>query len=367
MAPVMLGEPLRIGSVTTKNRICIPPMVLFGHCGDDGKITDAHIAHYTRLAKGGAGLIIQEATCVTREGRLSPDQPGIWSDDHIPGLRRVVEAVHEAGTPVFVQLHHGGIMSAVGKRPCPSAYVFRQNPEKEGQKAAMKITEVTGEEMSLQEIWQIRQDFIEAGRRAYEAGYDGVELHSCHSYLLCQFLNKNVNRRSDAYGDGLLLVREIMEGIRRITGPEFVIGIRLGAFEPTLADGIAHAKALADMGMEFIDVSYGFSGEMDFTVPGDAELLPVIRAAGAIRAAVCIPVFAVDSIRTPEKAEEILKKIGVDMVDVGRSALVDPQWPNKALGGETPGACIGCKSCQWRMDEEKCPGRILLRRMGKES
>lgn len=367
MAPVMLHEPLKIGSVTTKNRICIPPMVLFGHCGDDGMITDAHIAHYTRLAKGGAGLIIQEATCVSKEGRLSADQPGIWSDAHIPGLRKVAETVHREGTPIFVQLHHGGIMSAVGSRPCPSSYVFRQSPEKEGQKLATKITEVTGEELSPEEIEKIRQDFIDGGRRAYAAGYDGVELHGCHSYLLCQFLNKNVNRRQDKYGDGILLVKEIMEGIRKATAPEFVIGIRLGAFEPTLEDGIGHAKALAEAGIQFIDVSYGFSGEMDFTAPGDEDILPVIRAAGAIKKVVDVPVFAVHSIRTPELAEAIRQRTGVDMVDVGRSALVDPNWANKALNGEKTGECLGCRSCQWRMNSEKCPGRILLRRREKES
>lgn len=361
MASLRIGEPLKIGSVTTKNRICIPPMVLFGHCGEDGIISEEHVAHYTRLAKGGAGLIIQEATCVTAEGRLSADQPGIWSDKHIPGLQRITEAVHREGTPIFVQLHHGGIMSAVGRRACPSPYVFRQNPEKEGQKLATKINEVQGEELTVSQIEEIRDAFVQGGRRAFQAGYDGVELHGCHSYLLCQFLNKNVNRRTDKYGDGLVLIREIFEGIRAITAPEFVIGIRLGAFEPTLEDALAHAKPLANMGLEFIDVSYGFSGEMDFEAPGDEAILPVIRAAGAIRRAVHVPVFAVDSIRTPALAEEILEKTGVDMVDVGRSALVDPNWPKKALAGEIPGKCLGCKSCQWRMAPERCPGRRLLK------
>lgn len=362
MAPLSIASPLKIGSVTVKNRICVPPMVLFGHSGEDGMVTEAHVAHYTAMAKGGPGLIIQEATCVMREGRLSGDQLGIWSDDHIPGLKRLTEAIHREGVPVFIQLHHGGIMSAVGRRVCPDSYMFRQNPKKEGQKLATQITEVRGEKLTVSEIEEIREAFIAAGRRAYLAGYDGVELHGCHSYLLCQFLNKNVNGRADKYAGGIALIREIFQGIRAVTAPEFVIGIRLGAFEPALADAVENAKALDKMGMAFFDVSYGFSGEMDFLAPGDETMLPVIRAAGAIRKAVSVPVFAVDSIRTPALAERVVSEGYGDMADVGRSVLVDYNWPQKALSGKIPGACVGCKSCQWRMDPNKCPGRILLSR-----
>lgn len=362
MASLRIASPLKIGSVTAKNRICVPPMVLFGHCGEDGMVTEGHLAHYAAMAKGGPGLIIQEATCVTKEGRLSNDQLGIWSDDHIPGLKRLTEIIHREDVPVFLQIHHAGIMSPVGPRVCPDSYVFRQNPEKEGQKLATRITEVRGEKLTVSGIQEIRDAFIAAGRRAHLAGYDGVELHGCHSYLLCQFLNKNVNRREDKYAHGLTLIREIFEGIRAVTPPDFVIGIRLGAFEPTLTDAIHHAKALEEMGLQFLDVSYGFSGEMDFSAPGDETMLPVIRAAGEIRKAVSLPVFAVDSILTPEMAEKVVSQGYGDMADVGRSVLVDYNWTKKALSGKKPGACIGCKSCQWRKDPERCPGRIRLRR-----
>ena len=217
-----------------------------------------------------------------------------------------------------------------------------------------------GEALSEVEIQAIREDFIGGGRRAYLAGYDGVELHGCHSYLLCQFLNRQVNTRQDRYGNGLVLIREILEGIRQATSPDFVIGIRLGAFEPTLEDGIAHAQSLEAMGIEFLDVSYGFTGEMDLTAPGNEALSAAARGAGAIKQAVSIPVFAVDGIRTPEDATLALAETGVDMADVGRSALVDPDWPIKALKGEQTGACLTCKTCQWRIDETRCPGRSLL-------
>lgn len=356
MAPVMLSSPLALGGCTLKNRICIPPMVLYGQPVAGGRVTENHVRHYETLAEGAPGLIIQEATCVSAGGRLSPGQLGIWQEEQLPGLRKIVKAVHRHHVPIFVQLHHAGIMSTDMPRLCPSSYTMMRNGEP-----------VEGVRLEQPQIRQIRDDFIAAGRRAYEAGYDGVELHGCHSYLLCQFLNRRVNRREDQYGDGLVLIREIFQGIRQVTPPGFVIGIRLGAFEPTLADGIRHARAFRDMGMDFLDVSYGFSGEMEQTAPGAEKLLPVIRGAAAIRQEVDIPVFAVDGIRTPAQAMEILRETGVEMVDIGRSVLVDPNWPKKAIAGQNPGKCLGCWACMWRIDKNKCPGRILLARgEGKE-
>ncbi len=349
MASVSLLEPVRIGSIQTRNRICIPPMVIYKISDESGMVKPQNVAHYRALAKGGAGLIIQEATCISPEGRLSMDQLGIWSDDHIPGLREITDAVHEAGCPIFVQLHHAGLVSVGQDTLCPSDYAM---DSKKGWK--------NGHAMTRDEILRIRDAFIAAAVRAEKAGYDGVELHGCHGYLLCQFLNSRVNRRQDEYGQPDRLVLEIMEGIRASVRPDFVMGIRLGAFEPTLEDGIARARTLEAHGIQFIDVSYGFTAESDPSAPGDPALLDVIRGAGAIQKAVNVPVFAVNSIRTPQQAQNILEQTGVSMVDIGRSALVDPEWPNKACRGETTGTCLGCKVCQWRIDRSRCPGRRKL-------
>lgn len=356
MAPVTapsrgLFDPVQIGAVTTRNRICVPPMVLYGHAAEDGMVTDVHVRHYEALAQGGAGLIIQEATCVLKNGRLREDQLGIWEDGHIPGLRRIVEAVHQRGCPIFLQIHHAGVVGIGPEHLCPDRYCFHG-----------KNGDVLGQKMTPADIEAVKAAFIAAGRRAYLAGYDGVELHGCHSYLLCQFLNRRVNQREDRYGRRPVeLVTEIVEGIQQVTDPSFVIGIRLGGFEPTLADGIDHARYLADHSIAFIDVSYGFAGEMDTTAPGNPELPDTVRAADAIRRAVNIPVFAVGHIRLPEDAERVLRETEVDMVDVGRSILVDPSWANRARHGQKPGKCLDCRVCQWRVDAAKCPGRIQQR------
>jgi 2,4-dienoyl-CoA reductase-like NADH-dependent reductase (Old Yellow Enzyme family) len=333
-----LSDPVQLGSVTTRNRICVPPMVLYGYAGPEGLVTSAHIAHYRRLAQGGAGLIIQEATCISPQGRLREDQLGIWSDRHIPGLRSIVEAVHQEGCPIFLQLHHAGIVGIGEDCLCPDAYMLRHGGQ-----------EKRGHKMTQADICRIRDAFIAGAVRAEQAGYDGVELHGCHSYLLCQFLNPRVNRREDRYGDPTALILEILWGIRERTS--LVVGIRLGALEPDLQEGLRHAVALAKA--DFLDLSFGFSWEMD--EPATPEVLH--RATKAIKAQVDVPVFAVNGIRTPAQAEAVLQETGADMVDIGRSCLVDPSWPRKALSGEAPGFCLGCKVCQWRIDSEKCPGR----------
>lgn len=354
--PKALTDNFTIRKVAIKNRVCIPPMVIPTNSDEAGFVTEDAIRHYTALAQGGPGLIIQEATCVSPEGKLRPHQIGLWSDGQIEGNRRIVQAVHGEGVPVFMQIHHAGIMSIGEDLLCPSDYAL---------KTANGIKQ--GRAMTMEEIEATRQHFIDAGIRAWKARYDGVELHGCHSYLLCQFFNKRVNTRTDKYADPMALVAPIIEGIRTGTDEDFVIGIRLGCFEPTMEDGIAHAQALEKIGVDFIDVSGGFDPEAEMDVPEGLPYHPFVYGAGEIKKAVSVPVFAVNSICTPEDARTVLAGTDVDMVDVARSALVDPDWPKKALGGEIPGKCIHCKVCQWRIEPEKCAGRILMRRKAQGS
>ena len=342
-----LTDAVTLGQVTVKNRICLPPMVIYNLSLPGGIASEENVVHYRAMAEGGFGLIIQEATCVSPEGLLHPSQLGIWSDDQIPGLRRITDAVHGAGSRILVQLHHAGLVACTERHFCPSPY----------EKGA-----VTGEEMTLADIAKLREDFVSAALRAESAGYDGVELHGCHGYLLSQFFNCRVNRRRDPYGDGLSLVLEIFRAIRQVCRPDFLVGIRLGGFEPALSDSIRHARALDAAGIDFLDISYGFSGEMDTAAPGNPDLKDIIRAAGAIKAQVSCPVFAVNGICTPAEAEQVLGETDVDMADIGRSALVDPNWPKKALAGAVPGTCLHCKTCQWRIDRKRCPGRMIMER-----
>lgn len=349
-----LFESFQIRNLTIKNRVCVPPMVCFNWSDENGYVTELNVEHYRAIAKGQPGLIIQEATCITSDGKLHASQLGIWSDAHIDGLRQITAAVHQEGCPILLQIHHAGVVG-IAKHPlCPDSYELKPD--------------VVGKKMTDADILEIREAFIQAGRRAYEAGYDGVEIHGCHKYLLCQFLNSQVNHREDLYGrKPEQLIIEIIEGIRKEVSEDFIIGIRLGAFEPTLEDGLRHAAILEKHGIDFFDISYGFIGEHDIftegpvTLPADYPFKDIIYAAGEFKKQCKVPVFAVNSIRTPADAQSVLEITDVDMVDIGRSILVDPDWPLKAKNEIEPGKCLGCKVCQWRIDYTKCPGLIKMR------
>ena len=182
-----LFSEFKIRNLKIKNRICVPPMVI--GLTDDGYVTKENVDRYRELAKGGAGLIIQEATCINIDGKLSSKQLGIWEDDQIEGLKSIVEAVHAEDSKIFIQIHHAGVVGISENPICPSPYEYKKLDKT-----------VIGREMTNEDIKSVQKDFIEAARRAYEAGYDGIELHGCHGYLISQFLNKKVNTRTDEYG-----------------------------------------------------------------------------------------------------------------------------------------------------------------------
>ena len=342
-----LFSKFNIKNVKMKNRICVPPMVIgFAH---DGYVAPENVERYKKLAQGGVGLIIQEATCINIDGRLSEKQLGIWKDDQIEGLKSIVDVVHEENCPIFVQIHHAGVVGISENPLCPSAYEYK-NPAKT----------VVGHEMTIEDIKSIQNDFIEAARRAYEAGYDGVELHGCHGYLISQFLNKRVNKRTDEYGNNPeKFVIEILEGIRKVTPKEFVVGIRLGGFEPTIEDGLHYAKVLEKNGVDFLDISYGFFSEQEMHVAEGYKFSNAVYAAEKIKEEVSIPVFAVNGIYSAETAEEILNETNVDIVDIGKGALINPNWANDAKEGKDTGKCLSCAKCMWFGQSKVCAGKFI--------
>ncbi len=345
-----------IKNVNMKNRICVPPMVV--GLADNGYVTAGNVERYKKLAEGGAGLIIQEATCINTDGRLMEKQLGIWEDDQIEGLKSIVDVVHGEGCPIFVQIHHAGIVG-ISKHPmCPSPYEYK------GYDGSVVI----GKEMSLHDIKSVQNDFIEAARRACEAGYDGVELHGCHAYLISQFLNKKVNKRTDEYGKNPeKFVLEILERIRKVTPKEFVVGIRLGGFEPTIEDGIHYAKVLEKNGIDFLDISYGFMSEQEMHVNEAYKYSNAVYAAEKIKKEVSVPVLAVNGINSAEIAEEILDRTDVDLVDIAKGFLINNNWANDAKEGKDTGKCLNCAKCMWFGQSKVCAGKVVFEKNKKKN
>jgi 2,4-dienoyl-CoA reductase-like NADH-dependent reductase (Old Yellow Enzyme family)/thioredoxin reductase len=347
--PRKLFSPINIGSVEVKNRIVLAPMVS-GQAGVDGRITEGHIKWYETRARGGVGLIIVELTPIVQRGQAGPNLLAIWDDSFIPGFEQLTKAVHAFGTKIFLQLCHAGRQTckaynggqlpvAPSAIPCP---VYEPN-----------FHEVP-EELSIEEIEQIIGQFGKAAKRSKEAGFDGVEIHGAHGYLIAEFMSVYSNRRHDAYG-GDLFARmkfplEVIKSIRREVGGTYPIGFRFSGneFVPdgrTIEGSKKIARILGAAGVDYLHVSGGVY-ESFWAIVQPYGICEGFLAddAAAIRHVVNVPVIAVGKIKSPEVAEEILEEGKADMVAMGRQLICDPDWPTKVRAGdwEDIRPCISC-------------------------
>ena len=347
-----LFDSLRLGGLELPNRVLMTTIKL-GYATKQGEVTDRHIAFYARRAEGGAGLIATEPLYVHLNGREVPTQMGIHDDKLIPGLRRLTDAVHDAGGLMMAHVNHAG--RAV-------------NPKlvAEGERVSASDTpclanKVTPRALTLEEIPAYVSYFAEAARRVCEAGFDAIEIPFSHGYLIHQFLSPHSNRRTDEYGGSwekrLRFGREVVAAVReavadrRHPGDDFPIVVRMNAQDYvegglTLADAEALAPALERMGVDALSVT---SGTMCESVPfclyptgtPKANLLPM---AAAIRQKVSIPVAVAGRIRSPDVAREALALGQADWIGLGRPFLADPDWVRKTREGDEE-AILLCAAC----------------------
>lgn len=342
-----LFSPISIKSHTIKNRIVLPAIVNFGWSNENGMVSDKHVNHYESVANGGAGIIIVEATCVLKKGRIFSYQLGVWSDEHIEGLKRIADACHKHGTVVLLQIHHAGLTTR--KAISPIAVGPSIDPAND-RSYALNIDEIKG----------IENAFIDAAIRAQKAGFDGVELHGAHGYLLNQFTTSALNHRDDEYGKStngrLLLASNIIKGIRTKCGDSFIIDYRMGANSPTLADGIENAKYLESLGIDLLHVSHGGASGIEPEIPSDFPNNWIVYCGTEVKKHVKLPIIVVNEIRTPERANWLLDNGHTDFVAIGRDMLCDYEWANKAQRNEKIDLCISCKpQCKRYAKAESCP------------
>jgi 2,4-dienoyl-CoA reductase-like NADH-dependent reductase (Old Yellow Enzyme family) len=339
----------QLKGIHVKNRIVFPPVVCFNFAGVDGLVTSRNTDHYRKVAAGGAGIVITEATAVWKDGRLAPFQLGIWSDAHIPGMAEIACDVRQNGAVSLLQLHHAGLLtnehvSPVAKAPSQDA----NNPRSEA--------------LTIKEIVEIREAFIAAAGRAQQAGYQGIELHGAHGYLLNQFASSFFNKRTDEYGGSLKhnlkLAIDIIHGIRSLCGNDFIIGYRLGANAPTLEDGIAIARHLESAGIDLLHVSHGGSLLNLPRTPKDFDYNWIVYSGTVIRTHVSLPVIVVNEIKTASRAAWLIDQDMADFVALGRPLLADPAWVNHVQNNQKVATCLGCKpKCKWYEDSRLCPAR----------
>lgn len=333
-----LLSPAKIGSLELKNRAIMAPMsAALGN--PDGTVSDPLIAYLTARADGGVGMIITEYCFVTEEGRSSDHQISVTDDEKIPGLKRLADAVHEHGAKVCLQLQHGGRRSIV-RVMAPSAI--------------MKQTDrVMPEEMTTQEVYDLIDAFIAGAVRAKKAGFDMVEVHCSHGYLLNDFISPSANRRTDAFGGGLTGRAKapvmIIEGIKKACGADYPVSVRLNG-DDMVSDGnlsrdsAALAMLLEEAGADLIDVSGGMNGVGYGIAPAAVRTGYNADPAEEIRRVIDIPVAVAGRINEPEYAESLLRKGNVEFITLGRALFADPAFVNKAAAGkeEEICPCVGC-------------------------
>ncbi|HEY5467331.1 MAG TPA: NADH:flavin oxidoreductase, partial [Clostridia bacterium] len=230
-------DPIILRGKTVKNRIVMPPIVCFGWSSDDGFPLEALLEHYRRRAASGIGLVVVEATCVLPEGRLAVPQLGLWDDRQTEGLRKIADVLHASGAAALVQLHHAGRVTASAACPDPvGPSDWAASPAAVGQRSVRRSAG-HARAASIAELENIREAFIQAAIRAADAGFDGVELHAAHGYLLSQMASSVANQRTDRYGGSpenrVRLATEIIHGIRdavRPNRPGFILSARMGGY-----------------------------------------------------------------------------------------------------------------------------------------
>ncbi len=342
-----LFSSYKVGKLEVKNRIVMPPMAT-NFAGNDGKVNDRHIAYYLKRVQGGVGYVTFEHTGILKEGKASPGMALIDGDDKIPLFKRLVDALHNEGGKVFIQINHAGRQTsssitgfpivAPSPLPCP---VRKEMPHP----------------LTPTEIQNLVEAFRRAAGRVKEAGADGVEVHMAHGYLLCQFLSPFSNRRDDEYGGTpekrLRVPLEVLKAVREAVGPAFPIVCRLSADEYVegglkLEESIGIAKALEQGGADALHISACIAATVYLNHPPYYAPEGIFtHLAQGIKSVVRIPVITVGRIRTPELANRVLEEKKADLVSMGRALIADPELPLKALQERTEEIipCISCNRC----------------------
>lgn len=334
-----LFTPLSIRGVTLKNRIVISPMCQYS--SEDGFANTWHVQHYGSRAVGGAALVIIEATAVSPEGRISPNDLGLWKNEHIVNLKNIVDFAHQQNSLIGIQLAHSGrkgsthrLWESFGRSAIaneeggfdvvgPSAVAFDEKH---------KIPA----ELSVKDIERIVSDFVEAAKRSVNAGMDVIELHFAHGYLASSFLSPKSNHRTDQYGGSFenrsRLLLDIVRAVRAVIPETMPLFARLSAVEHVeggwdLDDTVNLSKLLKENGVDLVDCSSG-GNSSDQKIPKEHQFQ--VAYAKRVKAEVGVTTGAVGGISDPRDANRFIEEDYADLILIARASLRDPYWPIRA-------------------------------------
>jgi len=332
-----LFQPFTLKDVTLRNRIAVPPMCQY--MATDGVPNEWHLSHYATLARGGAGLVIVEATGVAPEGRITPGCTGLWNEQQAQAFVPVVQAIKAAGAVPGIQIGHAGRKASANKpwegddhiaaddaraweTIAPSAIAFGRGLPR------------TPRAMTTDDIARVRQNFVDAAVRARDIGFEWLELHFAHGYLAQSFFSPHSNQRDDIYGGSVenrgRFLLETLRAVREVWPENLPLTVRFGVIEydgrdeQTLAESIGLVRQFKAAGMDMISVSVNFVIPETNIPWGPAFLGPI---AERVRRETGVPVSSAWGFGTPEIAERVVKDQQLDLVMVGRAHLANPHWP----------------------------------------
>ena len=355
-----LFQPFKLKDVTLRNRIAVPPMCQY--MATDGVVNDWHRVHYPAIARGGAGLVIVEATAVSPEGRISPNCTGLWNNAQAEALAPIAASIKAAGAVPGIQIGHAG-RKASANRPwdgddhiaaddargwptiSPSATAFGANLPR------------VPRAMTVDDIARVRADFVAAARRALEAGFEWLELHFAHGYLAQSFYSVHANQRDDAYGGSFenrsRFLLETLQAVRKVWPEHLPLTARFGVLEydgrdeETLAESIELTRQFKREGLDLLSVSVGFSTPSANIPWAPAFLAPI---AERVRREAGLPVASAWGIDNPATADATVRDGQLDLVMIGRAHLANPHWPMqaaRALNVERPTWVLPAPYAHW--------------------
>jgi 2,4-dienoyl-CoA reductase-like NADH-dependent reductase (Old Yellow Enzyme family)/thioredoxin reductase len=356
MADDPLFRPLRLGSLCLPNRVVMTAVKL-GYATDSGGVTERHVGFYARRAEGGVSLLTTEPLYVARNGRELPSQLGVHDDALVPGLARLVEAVHAAGGRIMAHINHAG--RAANPR------LVAEEQRVSASAVPCPANQVCPRPLLRSEIAQVVQSFYDAARRVRDAGFDALEVPFSHGYLIHQFLSPLTNLREDEYGGSaanrLRFGVEVLRAVRDAVGSDLPIVVRMNALDYvdgglTLDDGLDIAKAVGDLPVNALSVTSGTMCEsVAFCLyPAGTPKAHLVPMAARVRAVVGLPVIVAGRIRTPQTAREVLADRSADLIGLARPLLADPDWVRKVEAGDEE-AILLCAACH-----QGCLGELRL-------
>jgi len=352
-----LFDPITIGSMTARNRLLMPAMSINFGVDVQGFVTDQLIDYFVARARGGAGMLLVGGGAVHPTGVELPDLPKLWDDACIPSLKRMVAAVRPFDSCFGVQLMHGGRQSyhdqKVAPSPIPAPAVVKGIPRA----------------LELAEIRALVTAFGDAARRCREAGFDFIEIHGAHGYLINQFMALNSNKREDHYGGSfdnrIRFLLELLRDVKAKAGEDYPVGIRINGNDFirdgwVLEDTLRLAPILETAGADYLHVSAGVYGSQELTIPSVyAPQGCFVHLAAAVKQVVGLPVVAVGRIKHVDMADRIIAEGQADIVAMGRALLADPELPNKARANRAAirpciGCCLGCIHAVLQLEPGGC-------------